>query len=165
MDCQAKLEKYFRENGVHYQTLSHPPAYTAQEIAAAQHVPGKQVAKVVMVTANSRPVMLVLPASHHIDFRKLGEALGMKNVRLAHESEFESLFPDCDLGAMPPFGNLYGVRVCADETLAEDAEIVFQAGAHDTTMKIAYSDFVRLANPIVADFAAPMHVEWSLPAH
>lgn len=165
MDCQAKLEKYFRENGVHYQTLSHPPAYTAQEIAAAQHVPGKQVAKVVMVTANSRPVMLVLPASHHIDFRKLGEALGMKNVRLAHESEFESLFPDCDLGAMPPFGNLYGVRVCADETLAEDAEIVFQAGAHDTTMKIAYSDFVRLANPIVAEFAEPMHVEWSLPAH
>ena len=165
MDCQAKLEKYFRENGVHYQTLSHPPAYTAQEIAAAQHVPGKQVAKVVMVTANSRPVMLVLPASHHIDFRKLGEALGMKKVRLAHEREFESLFPDCDLGAMPPFGNLYGVRVCADETLAEDTEIVFQAGAHDTTMKIAYSDFVRLANPIVADFGAPMHVEWSLYAH
>jgi len=153
MDCKARLEEYFRDNGVGFQIMAHPTAYTAQEVAAAQRVPGKQVAKVVMALADGQIVMLVMPASYRIDFAKLRDALGAKEARLAKEKEFSDLFPDCDVGAMPPFGNLYGVPAYVDRVLTEDAEIVFQAGTHRDTMKIAYQDYARLAQPIVAEFA------------
>jgi Ala-tRNA(Pro) deacylase len=153
MDCKAKLEKYFRDNGVEFKAMSHPTAYTAQDVAAAQKVKGKQVAKVVMVLADAKPAMLVMPASHRIDFPKLKRALKAQEARLAKEEEFAGLFPDCDTGAMPPFGNIYNVPVYVDSALAEDPEIVFQAGSHRDTMKIAYPDYARLAQPIVAEFA------------
>jgi len=153
MDCKARLEQYFRDNGVGFQIMTHPTAYTAQELAAAQRVPGKQVAKVVMALVGDKCVMLVMPASYRIDFARLGDALGAKEARLAKEEEFSDLFPDCDVGAMPPFGNLYGVPVYVDRALAGDGEIVFQAGTHHDTMKIAYQDYARLAQPNVADFA------------
>lgn len=153
MDCKAKLEEYFRDNRVGFQAMTHPTAYTAQEVAAAQKVPGKQVAKVVMVLADDRVAMLVMPASYRIDFTKLRGILGAKDARLAKEEEFSGLFPDCDTGAMPPFGNLYNVPVYVDRVLTEDPEIVFQAGSHRDTLKIAYKDYARLAQPIVADFA------------
>ena len=153
MDCQSRLEQYFRDNGVEYTTMRHVTAYTAQEVAAAQNVPGKQVAKVVMAIADAKIVMLVMPASYRIDFARLKNVLGVKEARLAQETEFSGLFPDCDIGAMPPFGNLYNVPVYVDRVLTEDPAIVFQAGTHRDMVKIAYKDYARLAQPIVADFA------------
>lgn len=153
MDCKLKLEKYFRDNGIEFQALTHPTAYTAQDVAAAQKVKGKQVAKVVMVLADAKVAMLVMPASYRIDFTKLKGVLSAKEARLAKEEEFSGLFPDCDTGAMPPLGNLYNVPVYVDRALTEDLEIVFQAGSHRDTMKIAYKDYARLVKPVVADFA------------
>lgn len=153
MTCRERLEKYFHDNGVKFQAMKHPTAYTAQEVAAEQHVPGKQVAKVVMVQAEGQTFMLVLPASYRIDFGKLASSLGKKNPRLAKEEEFQGIFPDCEVGAMPPFGNLYNIPIYMDRSLTEDPEIVFQAGTHSDTMKIKYSDFERLAKPQVAEFA------------
>jgi Ala-tRNA(Pro) deacylase len=158
MDCKLHLRNYLNENGIGFHEMTHDPAFTAQEIAAALHVHGKSLAKVVMVKANDWLVMLVLPATRQIDFTCLKRALDTEEVRLAHENEFEHLFPDCDTGAMPPFGNLYGVPVCVDESLAREPEIVFQAGTHRETMQLGYKDFARLVKPIVADFTM-------LPAH
>lgn len=123
--CKQRLEKYFRENKVAFQSMTHPAAYTAQEVAAAQHVPGKQVAKVVMVKAGKQLMMAVLPAPYRVDLKKLASALGAKSARLAREEEFEGIFPDCEVGAMPPFGNLYQLLVYVDASLTEDVEIVF----------------------------------------
>ncbi|MEW6231577.1 MAG: YbaK/EbsC family protein [Chloroflexota bacterium] len=153
MNCKERLEKYLRDNGVSFQTMLHPTAYTAQEVAAAQHIPGKQVAKVVMAKADDRMVMLVLPAPSRIDFDKLKGLLEVKDVRLAKEEEFGDIFPDCNLGAMPPFGNLYDIPVYVDTSLTEDLEIVFQAGTHRDTMKIRYADYARLVNPKIGSFA------------
>jgi Ala-tRNA(Pro) deacylase len=153
MDCKSRLEEYFRENHVEFQAMTHPMAYTAQDVAAAQKVKGKQVAKVVIGFADTQVVMLVLPASSRIDFQKLKDTLGAQEVRLAKEEEFSGLFPDCDTGAMPPFGNLYHVPVYVDRALTDDLEIVLQAGSHSDTIKLAYEDYTRLAQPVVADFA------------
>lgn len=153
MDCKAKLEKYLGDNEAGFQAMTHRTAYTAQEMAAEQKVKGKQVAKVVMALADTKVVMPVMPASHRIDFPKLKEVLGAKDVRLAKEEEFSGIFPDCDTGAMPPFGNMYNVPVYVDRVLTEDPEIVFQAGNHRDTLKIAYKDYARLASPTVVDFA------------
>jgi Ala-tRNA(Pro) deacylase len=153
MDCKSKLERLFRDEGVRYETMTHPVAYTAQEAAAAQHVSGHQVAKVVIVVADGQLLMLALPASARIDFPRLKTTLGAEAVRLAREEEFNVVFPDCVTGAMPPFGNLYGVPVYADRALSRVDEIVFPAGTHRDTMKIATPDFERLARPTVAEFA------------
>src|SRR3970040_1504428 len=117
--CRQRLERYFRESRVAYQSMSHSTAYTAQEVAAAQHVPGKQVAKVVMVKAGEALVMAVLPAPYRVDLEKLAAAAGAKGARLTREEEFEGIFPDCEVGAMPPFGNLYQVPVYVDASLTE----------------------------------------------
>ncbi len=153
MECKERLERYFRENNVPFLTMTHPPAFTAPEVAAMQHVPGKQVAKVVMAKAGDSPVMCVVPANKHVDLRRLGEILQASDVRLAHEDEFSVLFPDCMLGAMPPFGNLYGVPIYLDTSLTDDPEIVFQAGTHIDSIKIRYVDYVRLAAPQIAPIA------------
>lgn len=155
MKCKERLADFFRANAVPYQLMSHATAYTAQEVAAAQHVSGKQVAKVVIARADEeRNVMLVLPASEHVDLEALRAHLGSKSLRLAREEEFGGIFPDCDLGAMPPFGHLYGLPVYVDADLAKHAEIVFQAGTHRDTVKMAFADLVRLAKPVVASFAS-----------
>jgi Ala-tRNA(Pro) deacylase len=153
MTCKERLEKYFQDNGVPYQTMTHPQAFTAQEVAAAQRVSGRQVAKVVIVKAGEQMVMLVLPASYRVDFRRVAEALQVPHVRLATEDEFIGLFPDCLAGAMPPFGNLYNLPLYVDASLTEAPEIVFQAGTHVDTIKIRYEDYARLAQPHVAHFA------------
>jgi len=152
--CKGRLEAYLRENGVAYQTHHHPLAYTAQEIAAAEHIPGKMLAKVVMVKAHDRVAMLALPASYRIDFDKARSILGAREVRLAREEEFVGLFSDCEVGAMPAFGNLYGVPVYVDKALAEDESISMQAGTHTDTLSLRYADFERLVKPTVAEFAA-----------
>lgn len=153
MTARARLEAYLRENHVPFQVQHHPVAYTAQEIAASEHIPGKMLAKVVIVFANGSMVMLALPAPFRVDFAKAAAALGVKEVRLAREEEFAAAFPDCEVGAMPPFGNLYGLPVYVDKALAEDETIVFQAGTHTDTMSLKYADFERLVRPTVVEFA------------
>jgi len=153
MNCKERLDAYLRENKVPFQVIHHPLAYTAQEVAAAEHVPGKMLAKVVMVFADGKLVMLALPAPHRVDLNKAAAALGAKEVRLAHEEEFVAAFPDCEVGAMPPFGNLYDLPVYMDKALAEDDTIIFQAGTHTDTVSLKYADFERLVKPRVGDFA------------
>lgn len=153
MDCKDRLEAYLREKRVPFEVRHHPRAITAQEVAASEHVPGKMLAKTVMVLADGKMVMLALPAPYQVDVDKAGKVLGVE-VRLAHEEEFENTFPDCEVGAMPPFGNLYEVPVYVEVALAEDETIVFRAGTHTDTMSVSYADFERLVEPTIAEFAA-----------
>ncbi len=124
MSCKDRLEEYLRDNGVPFQVQHHARVFTAQEVAGAEHIPGKQLAKVVMAVADGKPVMLAMPASYRVDQTKAAAVLGVTEVRLAEEQEFAATFPNCELGAMPPFGNLYGVDVYVDQTLADDETIV-----------------------------------------
>jgi Ala-tRNA(Pro) deacylase len=153
MRCNEKLEAYLREQGVPFERQSHRVAFTAQEVAASEHLPSDMVAKVVMVFADADMVMLVLPASHRADLTKVAAALGAQNAWLAGEHEFAEVFRDCDIGAMPPFGNLYDIPVFVDRTLTEDPTIVFQAGTHTDTISMAYADYARLVAPKVVDVA------------
>jgi Ala-tRNA(Pro) deacylase len=153
VECKDRLEAYLREKQVPFEVRHHPVAYTAQEVAASEHVPGKMLAKTVMVLADGEMVMLALPAPYQVDMEKAGTALRAGEVRLAQEEEFEGAFADCEVGAMPPFGNLYDMPVYVEETLAEDETIVFRAGTHTDTMSVRYADFERLVKPTVAEFA------------
>jgi Ala-tRNA(Pro) deacylase len=153
MPCKDKLESYLRENNVPFQVQHHAKVYTAQEVAAAEHIPGKALVKVVMVKADGSNVMLALPASYRVVESRLGDVLSVRDARLATEDEFASVFPDCEVGAMPPFGNLYGVPVVVDKSLAEDETIVVQAGTHTDTLSLKYADFERLVKPTPAEFA------------
>ena len=153
MPILARLKRFLDENQVSYETSAHPETYTAQEIAAALHVPGGCLAKVVMVKAGERFYMMVLPASYRIDWEKVREVLKEKEVRLATEAEFKDLFPDCEVGAMPPFGNLYNLPVYVDPSMTGCGTMVFQAGTHIDVVKMQYSDFERLVRPKVEDFA------------
>jgi Ala-tRNA(Pro) deacylase len=152
MSMPDKLRAFLKIHAVQYRVHTHRPAFTAQEVAAAEHVPGREVAKVVMVRAGDAILMAVLPAPHHVDLDRLGRAVGRTDLRLAKEEEFVGLFPGCDPGAMPPFGNLYDVPVWVEESLTRDREIVFNAGNHEQTVRMAYDDFARLVRPKVAFF-------------
>lgn len=154
MPILKKLQELLDREGVSYEVLSHPPAYTAQEVAQAQHVPGRELAKVVVVRGSQGFALLVLPAIYKVDLARAQAALGDPQARLATEQEFRSLFPDCEVGAMPPFGNLFGLPVYVDQTLAQDETIVFNAGTHTQTVRMRYADFVRLVGPKPASFAA-----------
>ncbi|MGD8319523.1 MAG: YbaK/EbsC family protein [Gemmatimonadota bacterium] len=145
-----RLRKYLEENHVKFVTISHSPAFTAQEIAALAHVPGKEVAKTVMVKLDGTMAMVVLPAPDKVSASRLKEATGAKDVELASEREFSDLFPNCEVGAMPPFGNLWGMVVLADDRLREDVEIVFNAGSHTELVKLSYADYERLVRPTIA---------------
>lgn len=153
MTVSRQLKKFLDGAGVSYKVTKHPEAFTAQEVAAAEHVPGKAMAKVVIVLADKKPVMTVLPASYRVDFKKLKKLLGAKSVGLASEDEFGGLFPDCEVGAMPPFGEMFDLPVYSDQVLREDERVTFNAGTHTETVTVAYADFERLANPTVGDFA------------
>jgi len=146
----AKLKQYLDKNGIKYVSIFHSPAYTAQEVAARVHVRGKKMAKTVMIKVDGRMTMAVLPASRQIDFDYLRKEIGAHQVELASEEEFKDLFPGCDVGAMPPFGNLYGVDVLTDEVLKEDDEIVFNAGTHTELLKLPFTDYTRLVGPRMA---------------
>jgi Ala-tRNA(Pro) deacylase len=154
MTVLKRLKEYLEKNQVSFEVGYHQRVYTAQEIAAAEHVPGKELAKVVMVKADGKMVMLVLPASFRVDMGKLKGILKCKKVEKAKEEKFQDLFADCEVGAMPPFGNLYNLDVWVDQVLTEDEDIVFNAGSHVETLKIKYSDYARLVNPKVGQFSA-----------
>jgi Ala-tRNA(Pro) deacylase len=148
------VETYLRENQVPFSVHHHPPAYSAQHLAHAEHVPGRMVAKVVIAFADDQMVMLCLQAPCRVNVLRLMDLMGTANVRIAREDEFANAFPDCELGAMPPFGNLYRMPVYVDKGLAEDDRIIFQAGTHTDTCEMAYQDFARLVHPVVADFCS-----------
>ncbi len=152
MPVAAKLKAYLEEQGVEYEVLTHGEVYTSMEVAAAQHVPGDRLAKVVIVESGGKFIMLVLPSTRLVDFQALSKVLGGK-ARLSTEEEFEVLFPDCETGAMPPFGNLYGLEVYVDESLAGIEDIVFEAGSHYETIRMRYEDLERLVSPSTATFA------------
>lgn len=148
-----KLREFLDGHHIRYFIISHSPAYTAQEIAAAAHVPGRELAKTVMVTIDGKLAMAVLSASSKLDFGKLGKVAGSGDVLLASEEDFADMFPGCEVGAMPPFGNLYGMKTYVSEELAEDEEIVFNAGAHTELLRLSYADYERLVRPVVAAIA------------
>jgi Ala-tRNA(Pro) deacylase len=147
-----KLKEFLDSNGVRYTTISHSIAFTAQEIAAQTHIHGKELAKTVILKTGDKMFMAVLPASYRIDLNLLSQAAASP-IELAVENEFQSKFPNCEPGAMPPFGNLYDMNVFVDESLTEDEEIAFNAGTHKELVRLAYKDFERLAKPTKANFA------------
>lgn len=148
-----KLKAFLDSQYVLYETIPHARAYTAQETAATAHISGKELAKTVIIWADDKLAMAVLPASQHVDEDLLQEAIGAANVQIAHERDFKDLFPECEVGAMPPFGNLYGMEVFVAASLTEDEEIAFNAGSHTELLKLAYKDFARLVQPRVLAFA------------
>jgi Ala-tRNA(Pro) deacylase len=150
----SKLREFLDRNQVKYLVISHSVAYTAQGIAALTHIKGKELAKTVMVMVDGKLAMAVVPASFRVDLHRLKKYLKADTVELASEQEFRDRFPDCETGSMPPFGNLYGMDVFADDTLAEDHEIAFNAGTHRELVRMSYDDFVRLAKPVVIPLAA-----------
>jgi Ala-tRNA(Pro) deacylase len=155
MVIARKLKALLDEAKVAYHVLKHHEKYTSQEIAEALHVPGRMLAKVVMFKAGGKLRMAVLPGDLLLDLKALARAAGAPKAALATEEEFKGLFPDCEVGAMPPFGNLYDIPVVVDRRLAADEEIVFEAGSHHEAIKLAYADFARLVAPLVADIARP----------
>ena len=148
-----KLKAYLDEARVKYVTISHSMAFTSQDIAASAHVSGKEFAKTVMIKINGQMAMAVLPASFHIDFDTLRRIFGTKFVTLATEAEFKDRFPDCELGAMPPFGNLYGMEVYVADAMTKNDEIAFNAGSHTELIRLNYTDYDRLVQPHVLRFS------------
>lgn len=149
----TKLKEFLDSHNIKYVSITHSKAYTAQGIAAAAHISGKELAKTVMISMDSDMAMAVLPASEQVNLDSLKSALKAKKVELASERQFRDRFADCELGAMPPFGNLYNMKVIVDETLTHDKEIAFNAGTHLELIKLAYSDFERLVQPTVLRFS------------
>jgi Ala-tRNA(Pro) deacylase len=148
-----RLTTLLESNHVEYQTIRHPPVSTAQGLASVMHIPGRELAKTVVLKVDGKYALAVLPAPFHVDFTRFREASGARSVTLAEEAEFAGLFPGCVLGAEPPFGHLYGLPVWVDESLAEDASVVFNGGTHAEAVRVAYRDFERLAHPKLARFA------------
>lgn len=148
-----RLRRYLEENHVRFVTISHSPAFTAQEIAASAHIPGKELAKTVMVKIDGDMAMAVLPATDKVSQQRLEEITGASEVELASEEEFAELFPSCEVGAMPPFGNLWELPVFVDQRLREDEQIAFNAGSHTELVKLPYADFERLVQPTVAQLS------------
>ncbi|NTW54614.1 MAG: YbaK/EbsC family protein [Chlorobaculum sp.] len=149
-----RLREFLDSHHIKYFVISHSPAFTAQEIAAAAHVSGNELVKTVMVSVDSKMAMALLHAPRHLDFDRLRELCGSRDVVLAEEQEFSRLFPECEIGAMPPFGNLYGMAVYADDELDESMDIVFSAGTHRELLRLSWFDYKRLVNPVMGRLAS-----------
>ncbi len=147
------LKEFLDERSVRYFVITHSPAFTMQEVAAQTHIPGKELAKTVIVEIDGRMAMAVLPASQKVDLDQLREAVGAERVTLAGEEAFRDRFPDCALGAMPPFGNLYAMDTYVADSLTEDEEIAFNAGSHTQLVQMSYRDYERLVEPRVMHFS------------
>ncbi len=142
-----KLKEFLDSHKIEYVTINHSLAYTAQRIAASAHIPGKEIAKTVILKADGKMLMAVLPASCKINMDMMKSAVNAKEVQISSEKEFSTIFPDCEVGAMPPFGNLYGMEVYVAERLTQDDEIAFNAGTHRELIKLTYKDFEKLVKP------------------
>lgn len=157
------LMRYLENNKVEYRIMEHTPAFSAHEVAVAVHVPERELAKAILVRIDDRYWMTVLRSDHRLNTHTIKRAFAAKQVHLAHEEDLESLFPDCQVGAMPPFGNLYGLPVLVDEALTEDEEIVFNACSHTKVIRMKFRDFKELSRPVITRFAEPpfkREVEW-----
>jgi Ala-tRNA(Pro) deacylase len=154
----AKLREFLDSYHIPYTTITHSAAFTAQGIAALTHIPGKELAKTVIVNVDDTLAMAVLPASLHVDLDLMRQVTGAKSVAIAHERDFQNCFPGCELGAMPPFGNLYDLPVYVDESLSRDQEIAFNAGSHYELIRMKYDDFAKLVKPVVAQIARMRYV-------
>jgi Ala-tRNA(Pro) deacylase len=148
-----KLKTYLDKFDVPYLIITHSQAFTSQKIAAATHIPGKNMIKTVLLMINGQMAMAVLPASYQVDFDMVKDLTGEGNVRLANETEFKDMFPDCELGAMPPFGNLYNLEVFLAKSVTESEEIAFNAGNYSEIIQMSYNDFYRLVHPKIVKFA------------
>ncbi len=142
-----RLKQFLDSNDIRYETLTHPTTYTSQRTAESAHIPVQEMAKTVMVKIDGKMAMVVVPTSQRVDLEALQKATGAGNVELATEKEFKNLFPECEVGAMPPFGNLYDMQVFVSPRLAEDEWIAFNAGTHTELIKLSYSDYARLVSP------------------
>jgi len=151
-----RVTEFLDKSAVSYEVSEHPPAFTAQQMAAVEHEPGQYVAKPVIVKADGEYLMCVLSACYKIDLGALKDQLGARSVELADEKEIGALFPDCDLGAEPPFGNLYDLPTLMDEALQEDDHITFQAGTHDKAIRMSMDDYRKLVQPKVLEFSYHM---------
>lgn len=158
MPIPAHISKFLDSQHVTYQSCTHSRAYTAQGTAQAQHLSGKRLAKVVIVVVdNKKQIMAVVPASHRIDLEQLGKLLNASWIRLATEEEFKDAFPECELGAMPPLGNIYHLGVWVDEALRLCPTITFNAGTHAEIIQMSFSDFEQLVHPQIASFGVILH--------
>ena len=149
-----RLTELLDREGIKYVTIQHSRAYTAQEVAAAAHVSGKEMAKTVVTKIDGKPALVVLPAGEKVNFDQLRSNTGAHDVELATEQEFATLFPGCELGAMPPFGNLYGLETYVTKSLADDDEIAFNAGTLTELVRMPYRDFERVVHPKAIDTRA-----------
>jgi Ala-tRNA(Pro) deacylase len=156
MAIAASIGEFLKRKRIPYRTIAHPVAYTAQEEAAVAHVPGRRWAKTVVCLADSQPIQVVVPADRIVDVERLRELTGARMVRLCTEDEIATLYPECERGAMPPFGPLYGQRVYVDTTLVDEPEVVFNAGTHADAIEMDYADFANLVHPVVAGVARPL---------
>lgn len=155
----ASLMDYLDREHVKYVVITHSPAYTAQGIAGLAHIPGQELAKTVIVKLDGKLVMAVLPAKYHVDLMLLRKRVRGKTIALATEEDFQGRFEGCETGAMPPFGNLFGIPVFADVTLEKDREIAFNAGTHRELIRMSWADFKKLVQPIMISFAAGLPAE------
>ncbi len=163
-----RLKDFLDGRQIKYVVLSHSPAYTAMEIAALAQIPGKEIAKTVIIKVEGTMMMAVVPASHMVDFKAMHDITGAKHVELASEHEFKNLFPECEVGAMPPFGNLFSMAVIVSESLAEDEMIAFNAGTHKELVRMTYRDFAQLVQPKVGKISFPKRYTltreaWDMP--
>jgi Ala-tRNA(Pro) deacylase len=152
----SDLLRYLQSNKVEFHVLEHDPAFSAHDVAAVTHVPESEMAKAILIKIDEHYWMAVLRSDQRINPQLIRRVFGAKIVHLAHEEELGILFPDCQIGAMPPFGNLYGLPVMIEESLADDEEIVFNACTHTKVIRMRFKDFKRLAKPVIAGFAEPM---------
>ncbi len=148
-----RLKEFLDKNDIRYVLISHSRAFTAAATAAVTHTPGKEIAKTVVVKVDGELAMAVVPGSRHLDLKALEERLNAREVKLVTEEEFKNVFPDCELGAMPPFGTLYGLSVYADEKLEDDPEIAFNAGSHRELLRMQFADYERLEHPRILRIA------------
>lgn len=154
----SDLQRYLNNNGIPYQIIEHDPAFSAQGVSVATHVAEKEIAKTVILQIDGKFWMTVLRGDYKINLHMIKQAFAAHHVHLAHEEDLNTLFPDCQLGTMPPFGNLYGVPVLVDQALADDDQISFNACCYTKVVKIKYEDFRKLVNPLVGQYAEPPFV-------
>lgn len=154
MAISKKLKKYLDKEKIEYKTKNHDRVITAQEVAESIHVPGKELAKSIVIRDGDKYHLFVLPATKSVDFSQVRKLLNTHHVDLADEADFETMFSDCELGAMPPFGNIYGLETFVDQELKEDEDIAFNAGTHSDVILMHFSDFDSLVHPTYASFAA-----------
>ncbi len=147
------LETYFKDQGVRFKKRTHRESFTAQELAAAEHEPGRFVAKPVIVKADGELIMAVVPASHRVNCDRLAEALPAEQVELAAEADFAGRFAECELGAEPPLGNLFNMPMIVDQAIADDEHILFQAGKHDESILMRTRDYLQITQPKIGRFA------------